>query len=81
MAFILGKHDGRELHVLVTVMGIFNIEDGDIMNLLPLLNVTSLGIMICMWLERLVALIKEEGKTNYPAVYDMEGYMLSTAAI
>ena len=34
-----------------------------------------------MWLERLVALLKEEGKTNCPAFYDMEGYMLSAAAI
>ena len=30
-------------------------------------------------MERLVALLKEEGKTNCPELYDMEGYMLSEA--
>ena len=34
-----------------------------------------------MWLERLLALLKEKGKTNSPAFCDMEGYMLSTADI
>ena len=30
-------------------------------------------------MERLVALLKEKGKTNCPEFYDMEGYMLSEA--
>ena len=34
-----------------------------------------------MWLERLVSLLKEEGKTNLPKLYDMDFYMLSAAAI
>ena len=34
-----------------------------------------------MWLERLVSLLKEEGKTNFPAFCEMEGYMLSVTAI
>ena len=46
--------------MLVAVMGIFKGEDGDIINILPLANATSSGISIRMWLERLVALLKEE---------------------
>ena len=37
----LGKHDSREPHMLVTVMVIFKGEDGDIINIPPLENVTS----------------------------------------
>ena len=46
----LGKHGIRNTHVLVTVMGIFKGEDGSRINLLPLENVTSSDIRICMWL-------------------------------
>ena len=62
-------------------MGRFKVEDGNRTHLLPLVNVTSLGIRIHIRLERLVALLKEEGGTNCPALCDMEGYMLSVATI
>ena len=55
----LGKHDRREHHVLVAVMGRIKTEDSNIMHLLPLVNVTSSGIRIRMWLESLVSLLKE----------------------
>ena len=77
----LRKHDRREPHVLVAVMGRFKGEDGNILYIFPLVNVTLSGIRICMWLYMLVTLLKEEGKTNCPVFCDMEGYMLSTAAI
>ena len=77
----LGKHVTMEPHLLVTVMGRFKGEDGDRIYLLPLVNLTSSGIRIRMWLERLVALFKEEGKTNSPDLCDIEGCMLSTAAV
>ena len=50
----LGKNYRREPHVLVAFMGIFKGEYGNIMHLLPSLNVTLSGIRIRMWLERLV---------------------------
>ena len=75
------KHDRREPRVLVAVMGRFKGEDINIMHLFPLVNVTSSGIRIRMWLERLVSLLKEEGNNNFPAFCDVEGYMLSAAAI
>ena len=77
----LGKHDRRDTNVLVEVMGRFKREDGDRMHITPLENVTSSGIRIGMWLERLVDLLEKEGNTNCPAFCDMEGYMLSAAAI
>ena len=54
----LGEHDRREPHVFVAVLVRFKVEDGYIIHLLPLVNVTSSGIRIRMWLERLVALLK-----------------------
>ena len=62
-------------------MGRFKVEDGKRMNILSLENVTFSGIRIRMLLERLVSLLKEEGKTNLPKLYDMDCYMLSAAAI
>ena len=46
--------------MLVSVMGRFKGENDNRMHLLPLVNVTSSGIRIHMWLEKLVALLKEE---------------------
>ena len=77
----LGKHDRREPHILLKVMGIFNGEDGKRMHLLPLVNVGLLRIRIHMCLERLVHLLKEEGKNNCNDFCDMEVYMLYAAAI
>ena len=77
----LGKHDRREHCILVAVMVIFKREDGYIMHLLLIVNLTSSGIRICMWLERLVALLKEEGKNNSPAFFDIEVYIFYVAAI
>ena len=57
----LGKHDRKEPRVLVVVMVIFKGEYFNRTHLLPLVNLTSSGIRIRMWLERLVALIKGEG--------------------
>ena len=62
-------------------MQIFKGGNGNIMNITPLVNVTLSGISIRIWLERLIVLLKEEGKTNCPDFCDMEGYMLSAAAI
>ena len=74
----IGKFERREPHLILSVMGIFKGEDRDHMHLLPLINVTQPGIRIRLWLERLVALLKAEGRTNFPAFCDEEGYMLSS---
>ena len=44
----LGKHDRREPHVLVAVIGRLKRDYGNIMHLLPLVNVTLLRISIRM---------------------------------
>ena len=51
------------------------------MHMLPLINVTQSGIRIWVWLEILVALLKVEGRTNFPEFCDEEGYMLSESSI
>ena len=67
--------------MLLAVMVILKGEDGEIMYLLPLVNLNSLAIRICVWSESLLALLKEEWKTNRPAFCYMEAYMLSAADI
>ena len=42
----IGNYDRQEMHVIVSVIGRFKGEDRYHMNLLPLINVTQLGIMI-----------------------------------
>ena len=66
----IGKYESQELHVILSVMRIFKGKYGNRMNLIPLINVTQSGIRIRFWLERLVDLLKAEGKTNYPALCD-----------
>ena len=55
----LAKHARRDPRVCAAVMGRFKGEDGDIMHLLPLVNITLLDIRIRMGLYMLVALIKK----------------------
>ena len=64
--------------MLVAVMGRFKGEYVNRIHLLRLVNLTSSGIRNRMWLERLLALLKYEGKNNCSAFCDKEGYILST---
>ena len=62
-------------------MRIFKGEDRDRMHLLPLINATQSGISIRVLLERLVALLKPEGRTKCAALCDEERYMLLSRSI
>ena len=78
----LGANAIKEPHVVVSLMGSrFKGEDGDRMHLISLANVSRLGIRYRVWLERVVRILKEEGKQEGPAFCDEEGYMLSSGAI
>ena len=44
--------------MIVSVMGIFKVEDSDHMHMIPLINVTQSGIRIRFLLDRLVNLLK-----------------------
>ena len=67
--------------MLMVVMVLFKGEYGEIIYILPSVNVTSSVINIRMLLDRLVALRKEEGGVNLPALFYMQCYMLYTDAI
>ena len=67
--------------MIVSVMGRFKGEDGYCMYMLPLITVNQSGIIIPVWLERLVYLLKSEGRTNCSYFCDKEGYMLSASSI
>ena len=53
-------------------MGIFKAEDADRMHLLPLIKIIQSRIRIQVWLERLVDLLKAEGRMNFPEFCDEE---------
>ena len=75
----IGKYDQRAPHVLISLLGRFKSEDGDRMHVFPLANITRSGIRIRVWLERLVSLLRTEGKTGCPAFCDKNGYLLTLA--
>ena len=77
----VGKADSRIPHVIVAALGRFKGEDGDRMHLFPLVNETKSGVRIRVWLERLAALLRAEGKSLCPAFCDDEGYQLSSSHI
>ena len=58
----VGKHDGRQPHVLIPLLGRFKSEMGERMHVIPLVNFTRSGIPIRTWVERLVAVLRREGK-------------------
>ena len=77
----VGKHDPRASHVIISLLGRFKGEEGDRMHVFPLSSVTKTGIRIRLWLERLVALLRKEGKTDCPAFCDEEGFQLAMSDI
>ena len=77
----VGKHDERCPHLIVPLLGRFKAESGDRMHVFPLANVTSSGIAIRLWVERLVKLLKEERKVECPAFCDNEGYQLYASVL
>ena len=77
----LGCHSGDKNHVVVSLVGKFKGEEGDRMHVLCLANITSSGIRIRNWLERVAGILQQEGLTRGPAFCDKEGYMLSATDI
>ena len=75
----VGKHNARAKHVVICLLGRFKGEEGDRMHVFPLSSVTRSGIRIRLWLERLVRLLRTEGKTGCPAFCDEDGYQLAAA--
>ena len=76
-----GKDDDRCPHLIVPLLGRFKSESGDRMHVFPLSSVTNSGIPIRLWVERLVNVLKEEGKVNCPAFCDEEGYQLYASVL
>ena len=77
----VGKHDGRQPHVLIPLLGRFKSEMGERMHVIPLVNFTRSGIPIRTWVERLVAVLRREGKSACPAFCDEEGFQLYASAL
>ena len=71
-------------HVLIPLMGRFKNEIGERNVLLVLVAVTSSGIQIRKWLDRLAMILRLEGRDvgdPSPAICDEHGYVLSTKVL
>ena len=73
-----GKLHETHPHVVAPLMGRFKNETGERNMLLALASVTSSGIEIRKWLERLVILLRREGRDSKvgPAVCESDGYLM-----
>lgn len=65
-------------HLIIPLLGQVKGEHHARAHLLPCVFVTSSGIQVQLWLQRLVQLRTREGRTKGPAICDSEGIQLST---
>ena len=77
----VGRYAQPIPHVVVALVGFFKTELGEQMHAFSLANVTRSGIRVRVWLERVVKILKDEGKRNCPAFCDEEGYILTSQQI
>jgi hypothetical protein len=74
-----GKHmvDEENNHVVIPMLGRFKNEEGEKWHLMVSVNITESGIKARFWTERLVLLLKEEGRGMGPAFCDKDGDLLN----
>ena len=77
----LGKDDIVKPHVVVALLGFFKAEGGERMHVFSISNLTSSGVRVRIWLERVVAVLLKENKRGGPAFCDPEGYILTSRHI
>jgi hypothetical protein len=68
-------------HLIIPLLGQVKGEHHARAHLLPCVFVTSSGIQVQLWLQRLVQLRTREGRTKGPAICDSEGMQLSTRVL
>ena len=73
----LGRDDTPIPHVVVALLGFFKAETGERMHVFSLANTTRSGVRVRVWLERVVRILRTEGKKECPAFCDEEGFILS----
>ena len=79
--------DGKYLvtlpHVIAPLIGCFKNETGERNVLIPLPNVTAHGLKIRVWIERLVEVLKQEGRQDKvgPAICNYDGFVMPRARI
>jgi hypothetical protein len=73
-----GKNDPTDPHVVAPLLGRLKGEDGERYHMLLMVNETSSGLQIRIWLERLVALREEQGKFHGPAFDDGNGNIIAS---
>ncbi len=74
-----GKHDSRGSHVYVPLMGRFKHETGERNLMFAFVSVSeNSNLRIRVWLERIVFILKDEGKDKVvgPAICDASGYAM-----
>ena len=74
-----GRNHADQPHVVAPLMGRFKNETGERNMILALASVTSSGIQIRKWLERLIILLIREGRHNRvgPAICEKDGFLMA----
>ena len=66
-------------HVVIPLLGRFKNEVGERLHLMLSVSTTRSGFKVREWVERLVVTLWEEGKTEGPAICDVEGYVIESS--
>ena len=61
-------------HLIAPLLGRFKNETGERNVLIPLPNVTANRLKIRVWIERLVEVLKKEGRQDQPSAIIMMGF-------
>lgn len=74
-----GRFEGKESeeHVVMPLLGRFKNEDGEGWHLMVSVSVTESGLEVRKWLERLVLILRSEGKKEGPAFCNVNGSIIN----
>ena len=73
----VGRNASPIPHVVIALVGIVKAETGERLHVFSIANTTRSGIRVCVWLERVVHILRREDKRECPAFCDNGGYILT----
>lgn len=79
LATMLTEEQAMSLpHVVICLLGEFKAETGTDYHMMNVANVTTSGLEVRWWVEKLVDVCKKEGRTSGPAFVDSRGRIASS---
>ncbi|KAK1734216.1 hypothetical protein QTG54_014983 [Skeletonema marinoi] len=76
---LFSEDDARKLpHVVITLLGAFKAENGSDYHMINVANVTTSGLQVRWWVEKLVSVCESEGRFRGPAFAGPDGKLESS---